>query len=66
MAAKTISVELLQEVRTQLESTSDSYRRQADKQRRPKEFFIGDLVMVHLSKGRTPVGTYSKLQDKKI
>lgn len=54
------------EVKTNLEKTNVIYKAQAHKKRRSKEFSIGELVMAHLSKRRTPAGSYSKLQDMKI
>lgn len=37
-----------------------------DKKRRAQSFSTVDLLKVHVSKGRTPMRTYSKLQDRKL
>lgn len=62
LASKTIeeAVQFLNEVKAHLEASTHSYKQHADK-KRFKTFSTSDLVMSHISKGRTPVGTYSKL-----
>lgn len=58
--------QMLQEVRQHLEASNSKCKTLADRKKRAKSFSVGDLLMGHLSKGRTPSGTYSKLQDKKL
>lgn len=53
------------EVRDKLEQTNTKYKQAADKYRRTKVFQERDLVMVYLQNNHFPVGTYSKLQNRK-
>lgn len=49
-----------------LEIASKKYKHQVDRKKRVRDFHVGDVVMAHLSKGRTPCFTYSILQDHKV
>lgn len=59
-------MQLLEEVKNNFKEAHNKYKGQADKKRRQKEFEARELVMARLGKGRTPAGSYSKLQDMKI
>lgn len=51
--------------RNSLEEANLKYKAQDDKKRIVKEFEVDDQVMAHLGRDKTPVGSYSKLQDRK-
>jgi hypothetical protein len=59
-------VKAIQEgVRQHLEKSYAKYKTAADKGRRLKIFWEGDLVMVYLCKGQLPSGVSGKLKNKK-
>lgn len=52
-------------VRAKIAKSNAKYKAVADEHHHSKLFNVGDEVMVFLCKKRFPVGTYSKLQQKK-
>lgn len=59
-------VKKIHEVHQHLENSTASYKSKAYEHRRPANFKIGDLVMLHLKKSRLPTDHQSKLTNKKI
>lgn len=59
-------VELHKEVTKHLLQRNSSYQKQADSHRYRKEFKEGDIVMIHLRKGRFPACSFHKLKPCKM
>ena len=57
---------LHEEVKLKLEQNNHNYNENVVKFRRHHVFEVGEKLMVHLKKGRFPIGTYSKLKMKKF
>lgn len=55
-----------EEVCQHLENSTAFYKSKADEHRRPADFKIGDLLMIHLKKSRLRTGHHSKLTNKKM
>lgn len=62
----TIIHSLHEQVKGQLQNSSNKYKQSKDQKRKEVEFEIGDLVLAQLRKERFPKGEYKKLKLKKI
>ena len=49
-----------------LEQSNQKYKENDDKSRRHHVFQVGDEVMVHLKKGKFPIGNYNKFKMRKF
>jgi hypothetical protein len=58
--------ELHNQVREQLQNSSQEYKRRVDQHRRELQFEVGDLILAHLRNERFPMGTYNKFKMKRI
>lgn len=56
--------EIYKAVEETLQQSNEKYKTLADKKKRKQEFFVGELIMVHISKERFPLGSYSKLKAR--
>jgi hypothetical protein len=54
------------QIRGQLQSSSQEYKRRVDQHHRELQFEVGDQILAHLRKERFPRGTYNTLNMKKI
>ena len=55
---------LHEQIRDKIAKQNEKYRAQANKHRKHVEFKEGDLVWVHLGKGRFPPGKFAKLKPR--
>ena len=62
----TTTKEIHDEVKAQLQKTSDKYKKHADKKWRHLEFEVGDLVWKNIKKERLPKGKSTKLMLRKL
>lgn len=59
-------IELHHQMSKALEKSNQHYKSTTDEHMRSKTFNVGDLVTLHLVKEQFPMGTYHKLQARKI
>ena len=58
--------EIHEQLKQQLQDSSQKYKSRGDLKRREANFEVGDLVLAHLRKERFPRGKYNKLNLKTI